>query len=139
EDDGLVELVDGGAELPAVAVRLSDEAEQRLDQAARQPGERRVVGDLVGRLVLELARVGLRARHAAVEEDRVLLLVLRLGRDVDAGSRELLELLRRALERDDAVSVPVVRLRREVAPAEVLDRMIAGGDRRAGREAGVGL
>ncbi len=137
------ELVDRRPEGEARAARLADEGEDRLLEPAREPAVgglllRRIAGEVGRRQVAELAGVGLAARHAAVEVDRVAALHGVGGRDLDRHLRTHLQVGRAAVEGMDGVGVAVVRLGGVVAPVEGLDRVLHGAHEAPRRRVGFG-
>ncbi len=141
----VVELIEGGAKPHAVS-REPDESHERFEQAAREPLHLLRPGILGVRLAIaELPSVGLRADHAAIEEDVVpdavvgvveRLIALLLQGHVERHRRRVVELrvLHRAVHGNDAEQVAGARLGGVVGPEKALDRMLGGGDRGAGRQ-----
>jgi len=119
----VVELVDRRADLQPFLFRAPDEPLHPFFQPAREPGVRIRVLHAVRRLVLELPRVGLRRRRAAIEVHGVAVADLRLGLELHLDGRPLGQRPRRAVHRHDAVGVLVARLHRVVAPQEPLQRV----------------
>jgi hypothetical protein len=129
-----VELVEA-AEQSVTALGFVDEAVEPLVERATQPLPRlRLLRDrcqLVRTLVAELSRVGLTARHAAVEEDivgRGAEEPLGLHRDRDRVA--VMEILRRPLHGVEAVFVDTVLFAREIVPHEALHRVVVRRDER---------
>ena len=132
------ELVRGDADAPRVVDGAGHEALDRLHHAARQPRPARIVRLALVWWRAKAMRVFLRRGGAAIEVHRVSHIRFRLSDDLDRRLARRHQRLGRARERHHAIRVAMIRLGREVAPREALDRMLARGVAGVGGESGIG-
>src|SRR5262245_61333432 len=117
-----LKLVECPFETKACIPRTLNESDNALDQAAREP----IVGrlpDLARRPILKAAGIFLCCRRAAIEMDRMLRPLDRLGGDRHLYGMALLKIAGSAVQRDDAVGVLMFRLGAVVCPLKSLERV----------------
>ena len=124
------------AQVPRFPLENVQEVGQRISEVfykmhgsketARQPPERSTIGDVRWAAIAKFSDIGLRTGDPAVEVDRVLPLILLLGRNSYLDSFRCVQRPGLTPHRYDPVSVLVTVACREITPEKSLDRVVLG-------------